>query len=1652
MSSMFFNTVEITGRTTPRMDPINSIFAGPYLDCVYNSVGGCFVGIALNMSTTGGIASQALQKQVFDAWEAQLPLVQSGALKGKLVTFDTPELMEKVYSKNESMVAGVVLDASNYPERVIYGIRMDRSYLPAAILPSRPSLFLPPFSQILGGAKEFSSSGFAFLQVAADTAIANVLASNATLPPLDIFQSRPFLELNVTASSWPRSKLVTGMLLVAIPTYMVFPFILGALLISTELVTDRVTKLKEYLKIMGMRESSYWVSAALSTAIVLSVPLVILIVATSVLNFFGPYFGLGILHLFFFFLATIAYILFVAAVAPSAMVSKWMISLYIFGSLVSVLAVNIPLGARVALSIFPPINFQLSMINLVKQKAAYMIGPTREIPASLETIPDFPAYASVPMLVFDTVFYLVLAWYFAQVLGGTSDYVGAPKPWNFPFTRAYWSKLSKKRSKSSSNIGNSRKEDEIEDEEDDLMDESETAVLLNGEPNINLGERRAHRNPAHFESFQSNASDLRISTRNLIKRYPGAEVNAVDRLDLDIFQGIYVLLGENGSGKSTTISMLTGLTSITSGAAEVDGADVGDQIDFVRDSISICPQHDLLSHGLTGAEHLRLFAMLKGVPSSQVDSRVAETIADVGLSGAENQTIDKYSGGMKRSLSLGISLIAQSRITFIDEASSGMDMEKRRTLWDMLLRKKAEGATLVLTTHYMEEAEILGDRIGIMNRGHLVREGSLEFLKRELGYQIHAEGADTQILPLSQRDELPGILKTLESTHKSVSVSTPNLEEVFVQLCKTLDQSEDAKALASPQLKYDSLSHLGGSKQPSAHPRPAGRFQQARALYSKRARMDSRKWGQVLAFFIIPLLVMTMGLLISRMSSSYFKEIPLAMEQAKSNGETKQFELGMGSKSPLVIPYSTPSSAPAHQLLDPWISNTLKIDQIGNTLDDLSEYLWSNNSKSAYLAKVAGLFIHQVGPVSPAPFSIYSYGIQFNQTDSFSLPSMINFMSNVVLRHYLGTTSTPADPLQPVIVVRSVPFPDRSQSDFSSMIYSLLTNLSTMNTQFITMACIAIAVLASIHGKEIAEEYEMQLIHQFQRAGMAASTFWASSLAYFWSKMSIAAILMVSLVAIFRFKYLEGPVFIIFAVSLLLQTWTSTTVSVVLAKLFFRRSASAQKYLILCLLALATLPVLISSLLRTFSSLSQSARFLATIADIVNLISPMTICTATVTALSTAYATTFTQLSLSTATAMKYAGLPLIVHFAQLFFWVGLLIVTEIYASKLRTTPGDETDKQKQTMPAPRTSLLSSAPLVQDAPVALYNDDHSNGGDAIVLDHIWKRYPGSQRRAVVDSSLSIPNGMCFGLLGPNGAGKSTTISMIIGDVSPSGGQYHIAGNAAIGEKKSDLYQKVRLSCCPQTNALYTDLTVKEHIELFLLLRNNAVDFDLAEQTREILERMRLVQHAHKVSDALSGGNKRKLCTAIAALTFNDVVILDEPSTGCDPSMRRTLWSVIKQEQASKGLILTTHSMDEADAVCNRLAIMINGQIVSVGTPQQLKSQCGGYELHTWFNPSANISQPSQAINSGRIDDIEKNVLQPRFQNLRRVESDTNSKGVVCIKYDIGSIASIADTFEFLQNRLKGGAFDDYMLTQTTLGTAYQRLVREQHEDAPDATV
>jgi len=320
----------------------------------------------------------------------------------------------------------------------------------------------------------------------------------------------------------------------------------------------------------------------------------------------------------------------------------------------------------------------------------------------------------------------------------------------------------------------------------------------------------------------------------------------------------------------------------------------------------------------------------------------------------------------------------------------------------------------------------------------------------------------------------------------------------------------------------------------------------------------------------------------------------------------------------------------------------------------------------------------------------------------------------------------------------------------------------------------------------------------------------------------------------------------------------------------------------------------------------------------------------------------------------------------------------------------------------------------------------------ILLQDLTKVFPKTRKTpekvAVDHLNLTVPKGECFGFLGVNGAGKTTTLSMLTHDIPVTSGDAYIASYSITKDFKS---MQSLIGYCPQFDPLMEKMTGREHLRLFGRLKG--IPLHKIDRAADQLFRLTgMEKHGDFTTDGYSGGTKRKLSLCIALIGCPDVVFLDEPSSGMDPVARRQMWEAIKTASHNKSVSLTTHSMEECEALCTRVGIMVNGQFHCLGAIQHLKNKFGkGYSLEIKFLPDS-------------LEDI-KNFVSNEFPEaiLQEEHSELLTYSLPKEKLTLGSV------FEKMEQNKSQLNISDYSVSQTTLEEVFINVAKSQYTEMED---
>merc|ERR1711871_58599 len=336
--------------------------------------------------------------------------------------------------------------------------------------------------------------------------------------------------------------------------------------------------------------------------------------------------------------------------------------------------------------------------------------------------------------------------------------------------------------------------------------------------------------------------------------------------------------------------------------------------------------------------------------------------------------------------------------------------------------------------------------------------------------------------------------------------------------------------------------------------------------------------------------------------------------------------------------------------------------------------------------------------------------------------------------------------------------------------------------------------------------------------------------------------------------------------------------------------------------------------------------------------------------------------------------------------------------------------------------------------IAWINGRSAANEKVIKVEHLSKTFvmnSGKLNHAVRDVCLGIEDGTIFGLLGMNGAGKTTLLHSIQGKHAPTSGDCIISGNSCIKDLET---VRQLFGITPQHDILWEFVTPREHLRAFAHIRG-VPEAEVETTVEQLLARLDLLPKAEEMSSTLSGGQKRRLSIAMGVIGNPKVIFLDEPTTGLDPNTRRFVWDYIMEIKEGRVIVLTTHSMEEADALCNRIGIMVNGRLMSLGTPQQLKGAYGaGYNLLVRLKP--------EGFSAG--GDLWSKLQEVYGQKVAYAEH-SSSEGLRVFNISDNDL-DLGALFGLLEESRESLFIEDYSITQTTMEQVFTKFAQFQKEE------
>ncbi|XP_044296030.1 ATP-binding cassette sub-family A member 2 [Varanus komodoensis] len=621
--------------------------------------------------------------------------------------------LNQAYQDNVTVFASVIFQTDKdgrLPPHVMYKIRQNSSFTEKTNEIRRAYWRPGPNT----GGRFYFLYGFVWIQDMMERAIINTFVGHDVVEPGNYVQMFPY-------PCYTRDDFLF-VIEHMMPLCMVISWVYSVAMMIQHIVAEKEHRLKEVMKMMGLNNAVHWVAWFITGFVQLSISVTAL---TASLKY-----GKVLLHsdvciiwlfLAVYAVATIMFCFLVSVLYSKAKLASACGGIIYFLSYVPYMYVaireevahdKITAFEKCIASLMSTTAFGLGAKYFALYEVAGVGIQWHTFSQSPVEGDDFNLLLSMVMLIVDAVVYGVLTWYIEAVHPGM---YGLPRPWYFPLQKSYW-------------LGNGRTEawewtwPWSRGTRLSVMEEDQACAM----ESRRLEETRGiEEEPTHLP--------LVVCVDKLTKIYKTDKKLALNKLSLNLYENQVVsFLGHNGAGKTTTMSILTGLFPPTSGSATIYGHDIRTEMDEIRKNLGMCPQHNVLFDKLTVEEHLWLYSQLKGMAEDEIRKEMDKMIEDLELTHKCHSLVQTLSGGMKRKLSVAIAFVGGSRAVILDEPTAGVDPYARRAIWDLILKYKP-GRTILLSTHHMDEADLLGDRIAIISHGKLKCCGSPLFLKSTYG-------------------------------------------------------------------------------------------------------------------------------------------------------------------------------------------------------------------------------------------------------------------------------------------------------------------------------------------------------------------------------------------------------------------------------------------------------------------------------------------------------------------------------------------------------------------------------------------------------------------------------------------------------------------------------------------------------------------------------------------------------------------------------------------------------------------------------------------------------------------------------------------------------------------------------------------------------
>ncbi|XP_072756384.1 uncharacterized protein Ldd isoform X2 [Anoplolepis gracilipes] len=1159
------------------------------------------------------------------------------------------------------------------------------------------------------------------------------------------------------------------------------------------------------------------------------------------------------------------------------------------------------------------------------------------------------------------------------------------------------------------------------------------------------------------------------------------DVVAVDDFTLKLCEGeVTSLLGRNGAGKTTIIKMLTGMVAPTSGEIRLNGEE------NCKPDIGVCPQDNVLIGTLTPREHMIFYWKLKrsNTSNTEMQKHVNEMMASLELGRQEHEPVCRLSGGTRRRLCVALAFLGSPRLVILDEPGAGVDPAARRRIWRLIDQHRI-GRTVLLSTHHLDEADMLSDTVVVMHKGKILCTGSPLSLKTThgRGYRLNVsfptdhyvngeagiggigetidkknlktlrtvieevipnatinEISESEVvvtLPFQGKNginnDIAQAAKLLEDNRKLLgfshfSLECDTLERVFLDLCAradnrstTIKANEDSVAVIEHvEIPMpDSYDDIDLSSTEIMKPTP---IRQMKAIIKKRLWHFAKDWRAPLAALILPTMFVAVAMGFSLIRPPSEDEPALVLTPKLYDTHPTYFYSIDGSNDPFLQHVSMqlhdrfgddyagawqtlPNDTGTCECVDGQQSCrgvSKAVEGLLQTLPGRPTLDWIVSTHQEYIEKRYGGW--SLSHVKEDPLFV----VWYNNKGHHSMPSYLNALNEAILR---------ASGVQGHLTTLNHPL--KLSSDQLNRT-SLLQHVADVGVAVVLL--IAFSLVAAQGTKELVRERLSEEKRILYLAGVHPITYWTTVLIWDFIVFGCAICLAVIVMEIFGLSAyvakdnLPGVCLLLF-----LFAWGSIPFSHLAEKAF--DDSSLSNMVLFCVNTFIGVACLATILVIDIIGKTKTAEDVRNILHYILMIFPQYV-----------FGDALVEISKNDITSellqrfhMDTYKSPLGWDLLGLHYVVLIVIGAILFALNLMI--------ECRVLPDLRKQKVSYEVVEEDDDVARERLRVEAGmvDDTLKTVKLRKEYKSvyGTNVAVQNLSFGVQAGKCFGLLGVNGAGKSTTFKMLTTEIIPTAGKIILKGS----EIGAGPLCNGEIGYCPQSDALDGFLTPHQcltiHGEVCGL--NN-----VPKAVETMLKRFDLFKYAHRRVDALSGGNRRKLCAAISVMAPVPVVLMDEPTSGMDPATKSFVAKAVRHvTKNQRCVILTSHSVAECENLCTRVGILARAGLRCIGTPQHLKHKFGeGYVVFLRFGQPVSATDLRRAI----LKYLPQAMISSRQATAARLLLPRSQDTTLSVSFSM---------VKLLAEELKA---TDYTLTQSSLDQVLVNFSEELDDEGVDATI